>query len=209
MRQIHICLLMGAFTVLAVTGFIYRGESRNSYDYVGSNKCAECHAEEAIGNQVKIWKSTGHSKAFLRLDSEIGRDVAKKASVADPQKDPGCLKCHTTGGGRSELTKEEGVGCEACHGPGSGYHETSIHVDYSDPTRVLGYTKAIKNGMYPVLGIVGKHLKNREKLCTSCHKDTRPCAPDDAKTRLQKKMTIQVVDKLQRGDVRLRHPLHR
>ena len=209
MKHIYMYLFMGVLIILVLISFIYRGETRNGFDYVGSNKCAECHAEEAIGNQCKIWKSTSHSRAFLKLDSEKGREVAKKVSVAEPQKDAACLKCHTTGGGKTELTKEEGVGCEACHGPGSGYHETSNHVDYSDPTRVLGYTKAIRNGMYPVLGIVGKHLKNRDKLCISCHKDTRPCVPDEAQVRLQKKMTIQVVDKLQRGDVRLKHPIHR
>jgi len=199
--------------ILIITVFVsifhIFGNNQKQFEYIGMKKCEVCHREEAIGNQCVVWDSVGHARAYNILGTKQALDIAEKISVKEPQNDLKCLKCHTTGGGRAEITKTEGVGCEACHGPGSGYYELGNHVDYSDPTRVLGYMRAIKNGMTPILGIVGKHLRSREKLCTGCHKDERPCAPPDKKSRLKIKMTIQVIDKLQRGEIRLKHPLRR
>jgi hypothetical protein len=197
--------------ILIVSSAVVRGLAQNHviYDYVGWQKCQVCHGQEAVGNQCKMWQSTGHSRAYEILGTDPAKGIAGNAGISNPQEDPACLKCHTTGGGKVELTGKEGVGCEACHGPGSGYCELGNHVEYSDPTRVLGYMRGIRHGMYPILGIVGRHLKNREKLCLSCHRDDRPCAPADARTRMKKKMTIQAVDKLQRGTIRLKHPLRR
>ncbi|MBN1531334.1 MAG: hypothetical protein JXA20_01600 [Spirochaetes bacterium] len=202
---------LSVLLILVVSGAMVHGLAQHTgtYHYVGWRKCQVCHGQEAVGNQCKIWQSTGHSRAHEILATDTAKGIAENAGVANPQEDLACLKCHTTGGGKEALTEREGVGCEACHGPGSGYSDLGNHVDYSDPTRVLGYMRGIRHGMYPILGIVGRHLKNREKLCLSCHRDDRPCAPQDARTRLKKKMTIQTVDKLQRGTIRLKHPLRR
>ncbi len=62
--------------------------------YVGSRKCAGCHAE--------IFRSWSHTKHAL--------DFHKHPA---PHSGP-CKRCHTTG-------TEHRVGCEACHGP-SGTH---------------------------------------------------------------------------------------
>ena len=81
--------------------------------YTGSKRCASCHFE-----QFMAWKKTGHSKAFETLTAKY-------------QKDPKCLKCHTTGFGEPTGFKDNtstgalaGITCETCHGPGSK-HEAS------------------------------------------------------------------------------------
>jgi len=99
----------------------------------------------------------------------------------------------------------EGVGCEACHGPGSEYHTASNHVDYS--SRENGYRRALKTGMYPVLGI--DSLKTREKMCLSCHKNSRPCFPEGQVRIFEFAIPIQTVDSLKKGDINFRHPLLR
>ncbi len=185
------------------------GQGREIHGYVGWQKCDVCHGMDAIGNQCKVWLSTGHARAYEILASDQSKSIALKVNVAEPQNDRECLKCHTTGGGKVDAVKREGVGCEACHGPGSGYYSMGNHVEYSDPTKVTGYMRAIQHGMFPILAIVAGHLKNRERLCLSCHDDSRPCSSTDSKTRTKKKMTIQVIDSLERGTIKLKHPSHR
>ena len=117
-----------------------------------------------------------------------------------------CLKCHTTGGGKSIITKSEGVGCESCHGPGSKYSILSNHVDFN--YRLNGYVKAKKNGMYPILSME-LNLKNREKLCLYCHRKERLCWPSDVNEIQKQKISIQVIDKLRKGDKNFSHRLRR
>jgi len=77
--------------------------------YVGSEKCVQCHTEDA-----HAWKNSAHAHAFDSL-------VRKKSDA-----DPTCIACHTVGFGtpsgyRRSFGHEKlvGVGCESCHGPGS------------------------------------------------------------------------------------------
>jgi predicted CXXCH cytochrome family protein len=88
--------------------------SEESGAYIGSKKCATCHA--AIS---KTWQTTRHAKAIESL-KKTGQENL-----------PDCFKCHVTGydkdGGfiDNELTPEmAGVQCEVCHGPG-GSHVTN------------------------------------------------------------------------------------
>lgn len=78
--------------------------------YLGVAKCKMCHPK-----QHKTWEAMKHAKAFEQL-------------IGDEQKDPECLKCHTTGFGKGgydpakaaeENAKFANVQCESCHGPGS------------------------------------------------------------------------------------------
>jgi hypothetical protein len=82
--------------------------------YVGSESCAQCHAEE-----TRIWRESGHSEAFHTL--------VTRGSEADPT----CIGCHTVGFGEpSGYRRSFGdrkltdVGCESCHGPGSAHTES-------------------------------------------------------------------------------------
>ncbi len=195
------------FASLLFITFPLRGieEEGKSFTYVGSKICKDCHAEDAIGNQYKIWTLSPHAKAYAVLLGEKGSEIAKKLNIASPGKDLKCLKCHSTGKGFTESTIKEGVGCEACHGPGSEYYSASGHVDYS--SRENGYRTALKNGMYPIRGI--ESLKKREKLCLSCHVQERPCYPENTKNNFEFKIPIQTIDSLWKGDVNFRHPLRR
>ncbi|MBP7738443.1 MAG: hypothetical protein KA369_20885 [Spirochaetes bacterium] len=171
--------------------------------YVGNEACAACHGAEAIGDQHSKWLRTPHAKAFATLRSESAIALGKKLSIDKPHEDRACLKCHTTGGGRHRITREEGVGCEACHGPGSGYHEFANHVDTVD--RQSAYETALKNGMYPILGI--KNIKKREKLCLRCHSVKRPCFPAESKEIYRQSISLQVISTMKKGTLDMGHDL--
>ena len=190
------------FLIFPLEGF---EDEIKSFKYAGSKVCKDCHGEDAIGNQYKIWSGSPHAKAYNILLGEKAAEIAKRLKINSPEKKYECLKCHTTGRGRSAETNTEGVGCEACHGPGSVYNTASNHVDYS--SRENGYRRAIKNGMYPILGI--ESLKTRERLCLSCHSIERPCYPVNTKNNYEYRIPIQTIDSLRKGDVNFRHPLRR
>jgi hypothetical protein len=194
------------FLITLISGFTYiYSQSEKKFTYTGSTACGECHGQESIGNQNKIWKSSPHARAYRTLKNEKASEIAKDKNIKDPSSDAKCLKCHATGGGKTEALREEGVGCEACHGPGSVYSEMSVHVDFTN--RESAYNKAIKYGMYPILGI--KHLKKREKLCLHCHNSDRPCFPTDSKEIQRQQHPIQVIDTLKKTDVDFNHRLRR
>lgn len=82
---------------------------RRSASYVGTEKCAACHAGASA-----VWTASGHAHAFETL-------VRRQADA-----DPKCISCHTVGfaspsGYRREFAASRlvDVGCESCHGPGS------------------------------------------------------------------------------------------
>lgn len=199
-----ISLAAGALVTAAVIFFTYEAPG-NNFTYVGVNVCKECHGEDAIGNQYAIWVASPHARAYFALLTDKAMEIAKKEGIADPANHSDCLRCHTTGRGRYEELKTEGVGCEACHGPGSEYHKASNHVDYTN--RENGYRKALRLGMYPIRGI--DSLKRRERLCTSCHRDDRPCYPETPDEIHQQKIHIHTIDSLIKGNINFKHRLRR
>lgn len=101
------------------------------YEYLGSEKCGECHDAE-----YEIWKGTPHSHAFDSLTvayAQASDDPTLKMRVrVDRIHDPECINCHTVGWDPQEVVRFDsgftgvqttphllGVGCENCHGPGS------------------------------------------------------------------------------------------
>ena len=191
--------------IIMPAAVILTGMAGEKFTYTGVKVCKECHGEDAIGNQYKIWASSPHSGAYRELLSDKGIKIAAAKGISLPEKSTECLKCHATGRGEIPGIVEEGVGCEACHGPGSEYHKSSNHVDYS--SRENGYRRGVKHGMYPILGI--ESLKLREKLCLSCHTAERPCYPENERNIYRYKIPIQTVDSLMKNDVNFRHPLRR
>ncbi len=175
------------------------------YRYMGVAVCGECHAEDAIGNQYKIWSGSPHARAYYILKSEKAEKIAGGIGIDKPAESRDCLKCHTTGGGEWPEVSKEGVGCEACHGPGEEYHTASGHIDYT--SRENGYRRAVRLGMSPIIGIAS--LKTREKLCLSCHTAKRPCYDIYTRDKYKYKIPIQTVDSLMKDDVDFRHPLRR
>ena len=199
-RHLTVILAAAAFVLATATVLV---SERRRYGYVGSAACATCHSAESIGNQYDLWLRSPHAKAVLILGSAEGRKVAAAHGIEKPEEDRRCLACHTTGGGAEAKTAAEGVGCEACHGPGSAYHEYANHVDTVN--RRGGYQTALKNGMYPVLGI--SSIKKRERLCLRCHNSERPCFPSDPEGIYRQSISLQTISDMRKGDLVLKHPL--
>lgn len=199
--SIIIIPLFSTAIIIAVSAHLMSKNQKRTY--VSSAVCAECHSAESIGDQYSKWLRTPHAKAVALLKSEQALALGKKLSINQPDEDRACLKCHTTGGGRSEKTRREGVGCEACHGPGSGYHEYANHVDTVN--RKMAYDTALKNGMYPILG--AKNIKKREKLCLRCHSSKRPCFPTEPKEIYRQSISLQVITSKRKGTMDFEHSL--
>jgi hypothetical protein len=195
MRTIKIHIIAALAFILTAASFSFLYSEKKKRDYVGSEKCGICHAAETIGNQYDKWLRTPHAKAVLILRTSDAAALGKKLSIKNPAEDRQCLKCHATGGGTNPKLPEEGVGCEACHGPGSSYHEYGNHVDTVN--RPGAYETALKNGMYPVLGI--SSIKKREKMCLSCHNSRRPCFPTTAKEIYRQSISLQVITDMKKG----------
>ena len=96
-------------------------------NYVGSDGCKECHADEY--RTFKQFNKKAHSfQSITRL--------RKFLEEADVRK---CFECHTTGYGKEsgfrsqqETPQLQDAGCEVCHGPGS------IHAETGDPKDIKG-----------------------------------------------------------------------
>ncbi len=100
--------------VIASALLVRASETPPNATYVGSDTCKVCHLKDA-----KTWQAHKHSKTFQLLEG-------------GEQKNPECLKCHTTGYGKPSgfVSMEQtpnlaNTGCEACHGPGSAHNEAA------------------------------------------------------------------------------------
>ena len=115
--------------------------------YIGAAKCKMCHNKAEKGGQFTKWEASKHSKAFTDLK---GAD----------QKNPKCLKCHSTAVAAGDalvasITPEEGVSCETCHGPGSVYKVATTMKDQK-----LALTKGM--------------ILPTETVCVKCHNKESP-----------------------------------
>lgn len=196
----RIAVAASAVFLLALLTSPTDGARRTFPSFIGVAECKKCHESDGIGNQHRVWSASPHARAVQTLSQEKGMEVARKAGVNDPAGSLACLKCHTTGGGKTEATRTEGVGCEACHGPGSLYHEFSNHASFE--ARENSYRKAVSLGMYPILGYDG--IKARERLCRYCHTEERPCYPESGKERKRQKLPLGLI-----ADFVFKHPLRR
>jgi len=149
-------------SLVIVVSFLIGGNAvqAQQFKYIGAEKCKMCHNKPATGDQYKQWVSSFHSQALNSLKSEASWAYAAKNGIADPTKDPKCLKCHSTyhtvpAGQIATLTATEGVSCESCHGPGSMYKSPAI---------MKNQALSIKNGLI---------LPNKE-TCETCHNKENP-----------------------------------
>lgn len=144
------------------------------HKYVGVKKCKICHKKKETGEQFKIWSKSPHANAMKSLSSKEALKFAKENGIADPAKEPKCLKCHSTAGSSDQelhaksLTLEEGVSCESCHGPGSSYKKKKV---------MKNQKLAIENGL----------IIPDEKTCVKCHteKDNPFYKPFNFKERVK------------------------
>ncbi len=152
--RLFIFLFVGSLSVFAQDA---------GHQYVGAQKCKSCHKKEKDGKQYLIWQEGPHAKAMEALASPEALKIAKEKGIADPAKDPACLKCHSTYASlkperlhpKGKLKLEEGVSCESCHGPGADYKKKKIMKDLE---------KAKANGL----------IIPDEKVCKNCHNSESP-----------------------------------
>jgi len=140
--------------------FLASSLSAQTFKYIGADKCKTCHNKPATGDQYKKWLNDPHAKALKTLSSQASLDYAKKNGIADPAKEPKCLKCHSTfekAGAklRGGILAEEGVSCESCHGPGSSYKSPSI---------MKNKEQAMANGL----------ILPDKSVCLGCHNKENP-----------------------------------
>lgn len=100
--------------------------------YVGAAKCKNCHDTKAGGDAWGKWNEVKHHEAYKLLAEPKALEAGKKLGVAAPQKDPKCLKCHTTAFDKAadlfapSFDKTQGVQCESCHGPGEKHAKARL-----------------------------------------------------------------------------------
>ena len=134
--------------------------SAQTYKYIGAEKCKMCHNKPATGDQYGKWLKDPHAQAMKTLSNQASLDYAKKNGIADPAKEPKCLKCHSTfdkapANLRAGITQAEGVSCESCHGPGS---------TYKSPTIMKNQKLAMQNGL----------ILPDKNVCLGCHNKENP-----------------------------------
>jgi len=105
--------------------------------YVGAEKCKNCHSAAAKGDQYGKWAKEDHAKAVEKLAGDAALKLGKEKGVAEPQKDKACLTCHVTAYDEPAASKgkkfdpTQGVQCESCHGPGSAHVKARLEGEES------------------------------------------------------------------------------
>ena len=159
--------LIGIIIIISICFWAFsinNGNYSSGPKYVGVKTCGMCHKKEDVGQQLKIWQDSKHSKAYKTLQTEKADKIAKEKGFSTKAVEtPECLKCHTSGYNvdASLLGKKfdikDGVQCETCHGPGSDYKSKKVMKD-----RTLSIEKGLI--MYD----------NPEELCVKCHNEESP-----------------------------------
>jgi hypothetical protein len=153
-RTAHQIALMAVIALSAFAlGFVSAPKTGPALEYAGVGRCKTCHID-----RHKSWKQDPHGTAFERL-------------AGDYQKDPVCLKCHTTGYGEGGFTSLEdtpdlvGVQCEQCHGAGEEHIPlmSQLKKDKVDPSE---FPKDLK-------------ISKRPATCIKCHSPHEEHVPFD------------------------------
>lgn len=142
--SITLIMAVACLIVLIQPGPVLVSQEEEELAFTGFAKCKLCHNRATTGKYLDDWEETKHAKAFELLKG-------------DEQKNPECLKCHTTGYGKTGgfVSLEEskhmvGVQCEMCHGPSEKHN------------------KSKKSNVIPVA------WKVEAKRCEECHNDSNP-----------------------------------
>ncbi len=145
--------------------------AQDTHTFVGVKKCGMCHKKDKIGNQLKIWKDSGHAKAYITLQTpEADKIATEKGFKTKAAETPECLTCHITGYNvdasmlGSKFKIEDGIQCESCHGAGSNYKKKKIMKNHS---------KAVANGLTEY-----KDDAAIKAQCLTCHNDKSPTYKD-------------------------------
>lgn len=132
------------------------------HEYVGVAKCAICHQKELYGDQVSLWRSGPHAKAYETLASPKALEVASARGLdGSPQQAAACLQCHSTAHVATpalmkyDLEPSDGVQCESCHGAGADYRARDVMADRA---------RAMAEGL----------VLPTPAVCTDCHNAGSP-----------------------------------
>ena len=124
-------LVVGGLVTVSARDLPSEDEVANA-TYMGSRACRACHMTAAQGEMYKIWENSKHAKAYATLATDEAKAIAAGLSIANPQEDATCLKCHSTTGDvpssrvHARFDVSEGVGCESCHGAGEHYRTKQV-----------------------------------------------------------------------------------
>lgn len=135
--------------------------------YVGAEKCKNCHSAATKGDQYGKWMKEDHAKAFAKLAEAAALKLGKEKGSAEPQKDKACLTCHVTAYDEPAASKGKkfdpalGVQCESCHGP-CGNHVKA---------RLEGEESTDKPLKIPAEEVVAKPPA---ETCKKCHNEKSP-----------------------------------
>ncbi|MGE0375490.1 MAG: multiheme c-type cytochrome [Planctomycetaceae bacterium] len=139
--------------------------------FVGSEKCAACHADA-----YNVWEgSEHHLHGFESLTvayAQASDDPSLAARVrVDRIHDPECICCHTAGWDPQEVLRFEtgyfsetgsahlkGVHCESCHGPGSR------HVEREESGNAVEADLLVERA-----GLSIRKQEAEAKVCLKCH----------------------------------------
>jgi hypothetical protein len=150
-----VVLTLGAALALAEDAPKAAEAKPAGHAFVGSKACKMCHQSEAQGKIWDVWMASKHAKSMDALKADKGEN-----------KDPKCLKCHTTGYGtdsgydKAPADKQDAlnfgaVGCESCHGAGA---------DYKAMTVMKSREQAVAAGL----------VMPTEETCKKCHNAESP-----------------------------------
>lgn len=138
---------LASFFVVGVVSTSFAADPPEGQTYTGAKKCASCHFKQFVA-----WKKTGHAKALDLLTAKY-------------EKDPECLKCHSTGYGEATGFKDmattsslAGNSCEVCHGPGSEHEK--VAQSFGNKKLTPEDEKVVRDSIWLMLP---------ENVCVTCH----------------------------------------
>jgi hypothetical protein len=173
--------IAGAVAIATCTlALVLGGNADAKNKYVGAKKCKKCHDGKDKGGQHAVWKKMKHANAYKVLASADAKKVAKKAGVADPQKDAKCLKCHETAFGESKknlarsFKPQLGVQCESCHGAGEKHFKIRFREEQEREEDGGGWDDDGGGGDILAELPPGELAKVSEKMCKACHNKDSP-----------------------------------
>lgn len=136
------------------------GQSTKAFDFVGPQKCAECHEFE-----LKTLQVSAHQKSFKLHSQDAATKIAKRlGGEARVDKRDDCAACHYTKKARKNASPEllAGVSCESCHGPAKLWW--NLHWKGEGKSLAKNIAKSEKRGMIRpgrILALIDR--------CLDCH----------------------------------------
>ncbi|MCY3023128.1 MAG: cytochrome c family protein [Planctomycetota bacterium] len=166
-RTVKVSWVLGAVGVLAMAGSAARGAD-DADQYVGAEKCKNCHAAPSKGDLYGVWTKSKHAKAYAMLASEEAKKIAKDKGIADPQQDKACAQCHVTAFDAPTAMKgkkfdpTQGVQCESCHGPSGKHVKARLDAEETPEDKVVELPKGERGG------------PPSAEVCIKCHNEKSP-----------------------------------